>query len=86
MQHRQRAGYVEPTYGNLDAGRPQRTSDIHGPRILIGLHPDQGDQALVTAQLAGDDIGLDASVGFIDKSDLDVNVFAQYLAGFTVQR
>ena len=86
MQHRQRAGYVEPPDANLNTSGTQRPRDVHGTRILIRLHSHQDDQCLLSAQLPGDHTWPHARIGLIDQSDLNVGVRRRHPAGLAVKR
>ena len=79
---------METADHDRDACRPQRTRDIEGAWILIGLHAHQAHHAetVVAADEANDVLGLDAGVGLVDRGQLDVHIRAEHPAFGRVSR
>ena len=78
-QHGQAAGGVEAADADGDAGPAQRARDIEGPRILVRLHADEGDEAAGAGALeVANDLGdLDPVVGLVGDGDADLDVVAE---------
>ncbi len=55
-QHRQAAGDVKPADRDRDPGRAERRGQIHRPRELVRLHPDEADEAGIGRLDAPDDV------------------------------
>jgi hypothetical protein len=73
---------VKPTYSDLDASFSERTRNVEGTGILVGLNTDEGDQSEIavmpqTGQEARDD---DPRVRLINRLDIDGDIRSKNLA------
>ena len=55
--------------------------DVEGPRILVGLHTDEGDEPeiAVAFEPAEQPGNVDAGVRFIDRHDVDGDTWSEHL-------
>ena len=81
-QHREAAGDMKPTDGDLHASGAKSPRQIDGARKLIGLDADQANQAAPAAggDLAGDSLGANSRVGLVDDRNLDFDIGAEDLS------
>ena len=81
-KHRQHAGDMKAADDHGNAGIAQRLRYMERPRILVGLHADQADEAeiVVGAHVGDDAVDAHARVGFVDGDDVDIDVGAENLA------
>ena len=79
---------METADRDLHAGRTQAARDIHGARIMVGLHSDEGDQAAAAGarDVARNTLRVDARIRFVEGLDIDGDVIAEHAALPAVER
>ena len=87
-QHRDAAANVKPADADWNARGAERPRNVDGPRKLVALHADQGDQptSVRFADLPDDAVGPDPRVGLVPGGDPDLDVFAQHPPLSAVER
>ncbi len=77
---------MEATDANIYAGLAEDAGDIHGARVLIGLHTDQRYQAMSVGHFFGDTFGPNARIGLVYKRDFYIDIVAEDAAVSAVKR
>jgi hypothetical protein len=66
-QHRERSRDMEPADDIIDAACTELPREVHGTRILVGLHADHSDQASAGCRnVVCDALRANSDVGFVD--------------------
>ena len=78
IQHRQASRHVEASNGHGNPGCSERTGDVEGPGILIGLDANKRDKSkpVVTSKAGKQRRDIHARVRLVDDFDVDGDIRA----------
>ena len=73
---------MEASDGNGNPGFPERSCDVEGAGILVGLNADERNEPeiAVTPKAREERRHIDPRVGLVDRRDVDGDVRSKYLS------
>lgn len=77
---------MKASEADLNSSGAQRPSNIHSARKLVRLDADECDQTKLAAKLTRDTFRADTSIRFVEGSNDEFDVVAEYATALAFQR